>query len=116
MTKPNVRPLNKVIVRPDGRLLLEWDGFFAFLQDTITKIQTAGSFTMAAAASKTIADKRVTAASNIQLQATNAVAAKLQGSANALYVTNLVPSVGFDVHTSTSAAAGTETFTYVILG
>lgn len=76
--------------------------------------RSTGTFTMAAAASKSVTDANVTTTSIILLMPTNAAAGTLQGSAKSLYVT---PASGsFTVTTaSAAAAAGTETFSYVVL-
>ena len=73
-----------------------------------------GSFTMAAAATKTVTDAHCKAASVIVLVPTNAAVGTLQGSAKCLYPT---PSAGsFLVSTaSAAAAAGTELFLYLII-
>jgi hypothetical protein len=73
-----------------------------------------GSFTLAAAASTVVTQPAIRATSVIQLSATNAAAATLQGSAKALYYT-LTPGTGFTVFTANAgAAAGSETFSYSI--
>lgn len=72
-----------------------------------------GSFTMAAAASKTVTDANCTSASYVVLIPTNAAAGTLQGSAKSLYVT--VANGTFTVATASAAsAAGTEAFQYLI--
>ncbi len=74
-----------------------------------------GSFTMAAAATTTVAQPAVKATSVVQLQATNASAGTLMGSAKALYVSVLNPGVGFTVATASGGnAAGTETMQYSV--
>ena len=87
----------------------------AQLLDLFTNLfpRSTGTFTMAAAATKTITDASVTTASFIVLTPTNAAAGTLQGSAKCLYVT---PGTGsFVVSTaSAAAAAGTETFSFGI--
>lgn len=102
------RPLDKSILGQDGRLKMEWDAFFNLVQNQLNLLQRAGKFTMAAGASKTITDARITATSHVDLTATNASAAALT-----LYVANIVPGVSFDV---VGAGAGTETYTYSIVG
>lgn len=72
-----------------------------------------GTFTMSASTSKAVADTRVQANSIISLQATNAAAGTLQGSAKSLYISNVSPGVGFTVTTANATnAAGTEIFSY----
>lgn len=76
--------------------------------------RSTGTFTMAAAATKTVTDATVLSSSIIVLMPTNAAAGTLQGSAKCLYVT---PASGsFMVATASAAAAvGTETFAYAVL-
>ena len=76
----------------------------------------SGSFTMSAAATKTVADANVKANSLIVLIDSNAAAATLQGSAKRLYPSALAAGVSFTVATASGAnAAGTETFSYLIV-
>ena len=75
-----------------------------------------GTFAMPAAITKTVADTNVKANSIIIFVPTNTSAAQLQGSAKQLYVSAKAAGVSFDASTgSLVAAAGTETFSYVIL-
>lgn len=75
--------------------------------------RSLGSFTMSATASKTVTDAKCTSSSYVVLIPTNAAAGTLQGSAKCLYVT--YASGSFTVSTaSAAAAAGTETFQYVL--
>ncbi len=75
-----------------------------------------GSFTMGASASATVNDANVQAGSVILLMPTNASAGTLQGSNESLYVSNRTAGVSFAVTTAAgTAAAGTETFSYVIV-
>lgn len=107
-----IRPVDKAPLRQDGRLKLEWDAFFNSVQTLLTQLQVTGTATLAAAASTSIADARVGPNSHIQLQATNAAAGALD-----VYVANQVAGVGFDVRTASgAAAAGTETFSYWVVG
>jgi hypothetical protein len=73
-----------------------------------------GTFTMAAAATKTVTDANCKTTSVVILQAANAAAGTLEGSAKHLYPT---PAAGsFLVSTaSTVAAAGTEIYNYLIV-
>jgi len=76
---------------------------------------STGTFTMAAAATKVIADTSVTANSVITLTPTNAAAGTLQQSTETLYISAISPGVSFTVATADGgAAAGTETFQYLI--
>lgn len=75
--------------------------------------RSIGTFTMAAAASKTITDGNVSTSSAVTLTATNAAAGTLMGSNKSLYIT--YASGSFTVTTASGvAAAGTETFQYVV--
>lgn len=75
--------------------------------------RSTGSFTMAAAATKTVTDANVTTSSIIMLMPTNAAAGTLMGSAKSLYVTTAAGS--FLVSTaSAAAAAGTENLSYAV--
>jgi len=77
--------------------------------------QTFGSFTMAAAATTTVSQAGVQANSSIVLSPTNAAAATLVGGAHSPYVSAISPGVSFTVATADGgAAAGTETFQYLI--
>lgn len=72
-----------------------------------------GSFTMSATASKTIADANCSSSSYVVPIPTNAAAGTLQGSNKCLYVT--AANGSFTVTTASgAAAAGTETFNYLI--
>lgn len=79
--------------------------------------QVFGTFTLAASAS-TVVTQPVIKANSLPIPiATNAAAAQLMGSAKALYLSALTPGSGFTVSTGNGvAAAGTETFSYVVLG
>lgn len=80
-----------------------------------TKIFT-GSFTLGAAVSTVIANGNVLSSSIILAFPTNASAGTLMGSAKALYVSAKSAGVSFTLATaSAAAAAGTETFSYVIV-
>lgn len=72
-----------------------------------------GTFTMPAAATLAIANPLIQAGSIVTLQAANASAATLEGSAKALYISVISPGVGFTVATANATnAAGTEKFVY----
>ena len=76
--------------------------------------RVSGSFTMAAAATKAVADTRVQANSIVFLTPTNAAAGTLMGSNKALYISSVTAGVGFTVATAAGTnAAGTEIFSYV---
>jgi len=74
-----------------------------------------GSFTLAAAATTTVAQPAVTGNCQVVLTPTNAAAATLMGSAKSLYVSAKVAGASFTVATASAAsAAGTETFNYTV--
>jgi hypothetical protein len=75
-----------------------------------------GTFNMTATATITVPDANIKAASVILFVPTNAAAAQLQGSAKQLYVSTKAAGTNFVAATGNAvAAAGTETFGYVIL-
>lgn len=75
--------------------------------------RSTGTFTLSAAATKTVTDANVTTSSFIALMPTNAAAGTLMGSTKSLYVTTAAGS--FVVSTASGvAAAGTETFMYEV--
>lgn len=75
--------------------------------------RSIGTFTMAASASKVVTDANVTTSSFIQFSPTNAAAGTLIGSTKSLYYTTA--SGSFTVTTASGvAAAGTETFAYMV--
>ena len=75
----------------------------------------AGSLTLAAAATTTISNSNVYSGCKITLTPTNAAAATLMGSAKCLYVSAKTSKTSFTVATANAAAAaGTETFDYLI--
>ena len=77
---------------------------------------TAGSFTLAAAATLVVPQAMVTADSFIFLQPTNAAAATLQGSNESLYISAKSAGVSFTVATAAgTAATGGETFNYLLI-
>jgi hypothetical protein len=76
----------------------------------------SGTFTLTAAATTTVTQTGITATSVVLLSPTNAAAATLMGSAKALYISALTPGASFQVATANAtAAAGTETFKYVVV-
>jgi hypothetical protein len=76
---------------------------------------STGTFTMAAAATKVIADTSVAANSVVTLTPTNAAAGTLQQSTETLYISAISPGVSFTVATADGgSAAGTEQFSYLI--
>jgi len=79
--------------------------------------RVTGSFTLAAAATTTVTQPAIRANSIVlQPVATNAAAATLMGSTKSLYVSALTPGTSFTVATANgAAAAGTETFSYVVI-
>lgn len=115
-----MRPVSKAIVSGVTSMLdLIWDKFFHDVQTALNGIQRNASFTMSAASSRTVADSRVTSASHISIAPANAAAGTLQAGSAALYTdaASTTPGVSFVVKTADgSSAAGTELFTYAILG
>jgi hypothetical protein len=76
----------------------------------------AGNFICAANANTTVNNASVTAASVILLMPTNAAAGTLMSGATSLYTSARVAGTSFTLTTANAAAAaGTETFFYVIL-
>lgn len=76
----------------------------------------SGGFTCANNATTTITNANVTAASRILIFPTNAAAAALMLGADSLYVSAKTPGTSFAVATAGGgAAAGTETFDYLII-
>ena len=77
--------------------------------------QTFGSFTLAAAATTTIAQTAVQSNSYIALTATNAAAANLIRGVHAPYLSAISPGMSFTIATAVGGSAvGTETFSYLI--
>ena len=85
------------------------------LVQAITGRVTFGSFTLSAAATTTITQPAVQSNSNIVPFPSNAAAATLMGSTKALSVSAKTAGTSFTVATASGvAAAGTETFTYIV--
>ena len=77
--------------------------------------QTFGSFTCVAAPTTVVNQTAVQASSLIAFTATNTAAGTLMGSTKSLYISAISPGVSFTVATASGgAAAGTETFNYLI--
>lgn len=77
---------------------------------------TVGTFTLAASATTTVTSAYVKANSVIIPFPTNAAAGTLQGSAKSLYVSARTAGTSFTVSTaSAAAAAGTETFFFLLV-
>jgi len=77
---------------------------------------TGGTFTCANNTNTVVANVSVTAASLIFIMPTNAAAATLMGAATSLYISAKVVEASFTVTTANAgAAAGTETFNYLII-
>ncbi len=74
-----------------------------------------GTFTCAASGTTTVTNASVATNSIILLMPTNAAAGTLQGSAKSLYVSARTAGTSFAVTTASgAAAAGTETWAYLI--
>jgi hypothetical protein len=101
-------------IRSDYRMVMENVRYTAYL--TVTGARY-GTFTMGAAASKTISNTNVSGASNVTITPTNAAAGTLQAGADSLFhsLADQVEGTSFTVKTAGGGnAAGTETFTYEI--
>jgi len=87
----------------------------ASIVTAISGAKSAGTFTLAVAATTTVTDANTGSLSVITLMPTNAAAATLMGSAKSLYVSARTAGTSFtDATADASAAAGTETFSYSI--
>jgi hypothetical protein len=77
--------------------------------------RTTGTFTLAAAATTTVAQPSVKSTSMVVLSPTNAAAATLMGGTKSLYVQSITPGTGFVVATGDGTnAVGTCTFSYAV--
>lgn len=86
------------------------------LQDVLPFSGAFGTVTLSAAASTVVANPSVTATSVILAMPTNAAAATLMAGSNSLYVSARTAGTSFTWATAAGgSAAGTETFSYVIL-
>jgi hypothetical protein len=101
-----------------GDIVTALQGMTRLLSSLVKVFQgsyVTGTFTLAAAASTTVAQPGVKSSASISLTPTNASAATLEGSAKALYVSAVTSGANFTVSTANAAsAAGTETFSYLI--
>ena len=89
----------------------------AQIQQAIANVapRTFGTVTLSAAATTTVPEPSTQSLSVIILMPTNAAAATLQGSAKSLYVSARTTGASLALTTANgSAAAGTETFSYVL--
>lgn len=74
-----------------------------------------GNFTLSAAVSTAVADTSVVSTSRISLTPTNAAAATLMSGTKSLYISAKTANTSFTVSTADgTAAAGTETFDYIV--
>jgi hypothetical protein len=110
-------PINLTNVETNGKLLL--NAVYSVQQAILSSFpRVYGSFTLSAAATTTVANSSVVAGSIIIPFPTNAAAAGLMGSAKCLYQDTSLNVVGtsFSVKTGDGvAAAGTETFNYIMI-
>lgn len=89
---------------------------YANTRNTGSDTANAGTFTLSAAATTTIANENVSTESNITITPTNASAATLMSGTASLYISAKTNGVSFAVTTANgSSAAGTETFNYIIV-
>jgi hypothetical protein len=85
-----------------------------FIKQLLPRI--SGTFTMTATATLAVAQPLIQANSIVTLQAKNASAGTLQGSAKSLYISSVTAGVGFTVATANATnAAGTEQFLYTAI-
>ena len=88
----------------------------ATLQAAFPLHVSTGSFTLAAAATKTVSDANAKAGSLVFWTPTNPSAGTLEGSAKKLYLSAIAPGTSFTLATAnTGNAAGTEQFSYFLL-
>jgi hypothetical protein len=86
------------------------------MRDAFPLHSSRGSFTMSAAASSVITDAGTKSSSLVVLMPTNAAAAALLAGSHSLYVSARTDGVSFTLSTAdAAAAAGTETFEYIII-
>lgn len=78
--------------------------------------RVGGSFRLSAAATTTVTQASIAANSIVLFVPTNAAAATLQSGASAIYHSNNTAGASFQVTTASgTAAAGTETFNYIVV-
>lgn len=90
----------------------------SIINSTISSVfpRITGSFTLAAAATTTVAQAGIKANGLVVLIPADASAGTLMGSAKALYVSAVVAGTGFTVATASGGnAVGTETFSYAVV-
>lgn len=95
-------------------MILQWDEVIGqWFERSLNR--KYGTVTLAAANATTVSDTNVGATSVITLMPTNAAAATLMQGASSLYVSTRTAQTSFVVSTADgSAAAGTETFEYIL--
>lgn len=100
---------------PTARGVRAWRCTVAGTPGTWVSDTSTGTFTMAAANTKTVADINILATSSILMFPTNASAGTLMGGAKSLYISARTAATSFAVNTANAAAAvGDETFEYTV--
>lgn len=105
----------------DAALIGQAQGVNKNLAELVSVLRTAfplhcntGSFTLSAAATKTVVDTTIKAGSIVFLMPTNAAAATLISGAKSLYVSARTAGASFTVATADGTnATGTEQFEYI---
>lgn len=109
------RVLNNYTVKGTGTGIEFWLCTLAGTPGTWVANRAMGTFTCAANTLTTVTETAVTSTSRIIITPTNAAAGTLQAGTDALYVSAKTGATSFAVRTAAGgAAAGTETFDYVI--
>lgn len=98
----------------NGKLIITQLG--SIYSALVNIFRNTGTLTLAAAATTTVTNTAVAATSRVLLIPTNAAAATLVGSTKSPYVSTVTAGASFVVSTASGvAAAGTETFFYVVI-
>lgn len=103
-------------LQANGKNLNEAIRLLGLLLGGLFLTRSTGSFTLGAAATTVVPNTEVTSTSLPLLIPTNAAAATLMGSNKSLYISARTAGASFTVATaSAAAAAGTETFSYILV-
>lgn len=97
----------------NGKLII--NQLSAIYTALVNIFRNTGTFTCSAAATTTVANTAIASTSRVLLIPTNAAAATLVGSTKSPYVSTVTAGTSFVVSTASGAAAGTETFFYVVI-